>query len=277
MRLAFFLLLLANLGVLVWYGWVATSDEAGDVYREPIQEDRLALVDEPTDPSGDEPANAGADSEQEAATPEEAAAPEAAGAEPSDDTGGSATDPEAVAETPVEPAGTAGENGETAGAAGAVDRLCVSYGPFPTEERAAAAGARLRRGGLNPERRQVEGRLRVGYWVYLPPQSSEEEAESVTETLRENGFTDFYIVRSGEKENAVSLGVFSDTARADRRAARIGQMGLKPRITDRYREATVFWLDVTGAPRQLPPAEDLRQYAGSAGEVRRDERDCPTD
>lgn len=294
MRLVFLLLLLANLGVLAWYGWIAAPGEPGDVQRGAVQEDRLALVGESTaEPTEDDatPADAGSESPQENAGPDSAAEPDAeapggeetgpetpgdieseTGAVPAPEDGGEAQETGVADTGGSSPSGS----GET-GAAGPADRLCVSYGPFPTEERAAAAGARLQRAGLAPERRETEGRLRVGYWVYLPALPSEEEAEAVTEKLRDNGFEDFYIVRSGENENAVSLGVFSDTGRADSRAARIGQMGLKPRITDRYREATVFWLDVSAPPRKLPPAEAFRQYVGSAGDIHREERECPAD
>jgi hypothetical protein len=42
----------------------------------------------------------------------------------------------------------------------------------------------------------------------------------------------------------VSLGLFSDYQRAQRRAAQIRELGFEPTLTDRKRAEPVYWIDV---------------------------------
>lgn len=63
--------------------------------------------------------------------------------------------------------------------------------------------------------------VRVNYWVMIPAQADRSRAEVVAEQLREQRLRDFLIVRSGEHENAISLGVFSTRERASRRVAEV--------------------------------------------------------
>jgi hypothetical protein len=44
--------------------------------------------------------------------------------------------------------------------------------------------------------------------------------------------------------NVLSLGVFSDYQRAQRRALEVRAIGLTPQISDRKRAGSVFWIDV---------------------------------
>jgi hypothetical protein len=63
-------------------------------------------------------------------------------------------------------------------------------------------------------------------------------------TLTDNGVTDVYLMPGAEPENVLSLGVFSDYQRAQRRAEQVRALGLTPEISDRKRSGSVFWLDV---------------------------------
>jgi hypothetical protein len=51
------------------------------------------------------------------------------------------------------------------------------------------------------------------------------------------------IVTDAEQRNAISLGLFTAPERADQRAAEIGRLGFAPRVAERFRDATVYWLD----------------------------------
>jgi hypothetical protein len=48
---------------------------------------------------------------------------------------------------------------------------------------------------------------------------------------------------STDSSNVLSLGVFSDYQRAQRRADEIRALGLEPRIDDRKRAGSVYWID----------------------------------
>ncbi len=154
-----------------------------------------------------------------------------------------------------------------------VPRRCLSLGPFSDERELAEARARLQAQGLDGEVRHAPGRIWVGYWIFLPATETREEAVGRVEALRERGVRDLYIEPAGERENAVSLGVFSERDRAQRRYREIRELGFQPQIARRTREGTVFWLD-------FESAEDLRidpaGFQVAAGRiVRLASRTCP--
>jgi hypothetical protein len=65
----------------------------------------------------------------------------------------------------------------------------------------------------------------------------------------------------------ISLGLFSEQQRALRRMDDVKALGLEPRIVDRERRGTVYWIDVD----VVPPAElpDAAQLHGEGGRILR--------
>ncbi|HET9678937.1 MAG TPA: SPOR domain-containing protein [Gammaproteobacteria bacterium] len=135
------------------------------------------------------------------------------------------------------------DESELAGSSQIHGQVCAALGPFYAPDQAAAGAARLRDLGFEPTVRQTGGQLRSGYWVYLPPFTSREDAKIVAARLREQGIEDMFIVSDAENRNAISLGLYSTAERADRRAAFLGKLGYTPRIAERFRDATLYWLD----------------------------------
>lgn len=92
----------------------------------------------------------------------------------------------------------------------------------------------------------VEG-VRTLHWVLLAPYENREQAVAAADILRRNKVREFFIVRSGEQENAISLGVFSSRERAERRLQQINDLniGLKrAEITLRESPAEVYWFSI---------------------------------
>ena len=69
---------------------------------------------------------------------------------------------------------------------------------------------------------------KTNYWVILPPYSNRAKADEAAAILGRKRVKDFFIVRSGEYQNAISLGVFSTRDRAERRYKQI--VDLKGRL-----------------------------------------------
>ncbi len=138
---------------------------------------------------------------------------------------------------------------------GSVTR-CLSLGPFADDETFEAARSKLAGLGLSGTRRHAEGQIWVGYWIFLSPERTREEALEKVKLLRERGVGDIYAEPSGERENAVSLGVFKDRNRAQRRYREIRDLGFEPQIARRTRQGTVYWLDfVPAADVRIDPAD----------------------
>jgi len=131
--------------------------------------------------------------------------------------------------------------------------MCWTLGPFRDEALSDSIMDKMTENGFKPESRAIEQKETSGYWVYLPAYESRQEAKSVAEKLAERGIKDYYVVTGEENRNAISLGLFSTKARADRRKADIRRFGYRPRSEIRYRDRTYFWIDYDEqGSRQLP-------------------------
>ena len=135
-----------------------------------------------------------------------------------------------------------------------VAQICVSFGPFPSIEAAQSGLTRLQKAGDNVTQRTVPGKVRLGYWVYLPPFGSHREADAAAKLLKTRGVKDIYVVTDEANRNAISLGVFSDRFGALAHQKKIREMGYHPLLTERFRDSPRYWLDAHGAENQLPPA-----------------------
>jgi len=121
---------------------------------------------------------------------------------------------------------------------------CTSVGPFADLGQASQAQATLRSSGYEPRQRVEQGELWTGYWVSVRSFSDRDAAEAALKTLNQNGITDVYLMPGTDPANVLSLGVFSDYQRAQRRADEVRLLGLSPEISDRKRSGSVFWIDV---------------------------------
>ena len=83
------------------------------------------------------------------------------------------------------------------------------------------------------------------------------------ERLRRAGVADAYAMPAEGKEVTISLGLFSERQRALRRLDDAKAVGRAPRIVDRERTGTVYWIDVDVVPpAQLPDAARLQGEGG---------------
>jgi hypothetical protein len=121
---------------------------------------------------------------------------------------------------------------------------CTSVGPFADLGQASQAQATLRTMGFQPRQRVEQGELWTGYWVSVRDFAARDAAEVALKKLNDNGITDVYLMPGSEPANVLSLGVFSDYQRAQRRAEEVRSIGLTPQISDRKRAGSVFWIDV---------------------------------
>lgn len=151
---------------------------------------------------------------------------------------------------------------------------CTSVGPFSDLADAAQAQAALQAAGFQPRQRLEQGELWVGYWVSVQNFTSREEAEAALRSLIDSGVTDVYLMPGSDPANVLSLGVFSDYQRAQRRAEEIRVLGLEARIDDRKRAGSVYWIDADlSEPGQLI---DTSIFQTDPGKITRLElRACP--
>ena len=239
MRIAFFVLLALNLMYLAWAGWIDVPAEVPIVATTnngpPLQ--TLSLL-------------------REASTRESAGSLAESLSQP---VGASASAREAQALPAVTDA-TPTSNGR-----------CVSVGPFNDLEHAARGAALLRERGFNPQQRAEQGETWEGYWVSVGGLKNTAEETKVVSALTRAGITDARAMPEDAGTRRVSVGLFSEKDRADKRAQAVRKLGFKAEVTERRQPGTVYWVDLElGANDRTVPTEGLLslENAGSRLEIR---------
>lgn len=121
--------------------------------------------------------------------------------------------------------------------------VCVRLGGFESQSVVAGVTKSLQQGGASVRSQGEEAGEIKRYWVMLPPVATPAAATPVLERLQRGGIKDFYLIRSGENANAISLGVYSSKDAAQRRGQQIRELKLVPRIEEITLPAKRWWVE----------------------------------
>ena len=154
-------------------------------------------------------------------------------------------------------------------------KRCISVGPFRDVSEAARAATTLRGGGYDPRQRVADGDVWAGVWVYLPLPPARASAEQMLAKLKAGGIDDALEMPGPNDGSVISLGLYSESKRAQARVAQAQALGFNPGIADRRRTGNVYWIDIDLKPTDslLNPA-DLQGEAGRI--VRLEVKGCPS-
>lgn len=144
---------------------------------------------------------------------------------------------------------------------------CFRIGPLADAGAADGVRRRLQREGITVSQNSAEGQIWVGHWVQIPNVGTRQQAEAMVSRLNAGGLPDAYILDSAGSVS-ISLGVFRDRERADKRVADAQRLGLGASVSDRYRPGVQYWLLAT-VPANRPAA--LPDVAGDSGQILRSE------
>lgn len=158
-------------------------------------------------------------------------------------------------------------------AAASTPSKCVSIGPYQDLAAASQASASLQGAGFAARQRIERGEVWVGYWVSVAGLPNQAQAEQAMAKLRAGGLTDVYILPGNGQSRVLSLGIFSEVARAERRVDEARKLGVEPQVSDRKREGSVYWIDVDLQEPGQSIDPSLLQSAGTI--VRLEQRPCP--
>lgn len=243
MRITFFLLLFANLALLLWQTQIADSGQSEALPTVPADQ-RLVLLSEYR---AQHPAHTSALAESGPAN----TLPEIPDIQVMG--GGDAKRPEEPAET---------------------EALCYTLGPFKDPDQARTVAARLNDLGADVRQRSKVEQEQYGYRVYLPPYGTREEAVAEARKLAEYGIRDYFIITDDQdKKNGISLGLFRKKSGAIRRMAQVRRFDFKPQMEIRYRDTTIYWLDYRHSA-SLDSEPLWRELTEDTPDIQRLDRDC---
>ena len=154
--------------------------------------------------------------------------------------------------------------------------VCVSVGPFDDPAIAGKAAALLQSKSFAPQQRTVQVQAIRRFWVYLDGLRSDAAVSRVLHRLEHGGIDDAEAMPPDANGRTISLGLFSDRDRADRRAKAVRAMGLRPKLGERVVPGTVYWLDVM-LPNSsvVVPLKDVSDLEAGAGSTPIGVQSCP--
>jgi hypothetical protein len=122
---------------------------------------------------------------------------------------------------------------------------CFSVGPFLDADNSAHALALLKQKGFEPKQRSDESQSQDGYWVFVTLKD-QADIDRALVTLEKGGVRDAIIMPVTPDVNGrrLSLGLYADRGRAEKRAQVVSQTGLKAEVGERKLPATQYWLDM---------------------------------
>ncbi len=153
-------------------------------------------------------------------------------------------------------------------------QLCYSLGPFVNRAEADKAENTLKAAGISIKKVKLRDTSRQGYWVLLPPTESRKEAQKSISHLKRLKVKDFFLVATGAKKNAVSLGVYSQKNLARRRVDEMIRLGFVPRLETVALPRKVYWLNWYKDASEQPKPGLLQKLHKQFPQTSRTERSC---
>ncbi len=173
--------------------------------------------------------------------------------------------------------GAAGSGTGGSAASLAAAARCVSIGPFNDLSNAARAAGALHTRGFAPQQRAAEGETWEGYWVSIGSVGDDAAATRIMKNLERSGIKDAHLMPDTGMGRRISVGLYSERDRAERRAKAIEKLGLKTDVTERTQPGTVYWVDLTLKPSDGSiPVQDLMSDAAGTNS-RLSVQACPLD
>jgi hypothetical protein len=152
-----------------------------------------------------------------------------------------------------------GDPGAARPPAESAPQACMSVGPFSDVNNSAQAAALLKAKGFDTKQRAAEGDTTESFWVFIGGMQTQADTDKVLVTLEHNGVRDALVMpATSDAGRRVSLGLFTERARAERRAESVRPMGLKAEVAERRLAGTLYWVDLAPPPGMMTvPLQDL--------------------
>ena len=124
-------------------------------------------------------------------------------------------------------------------------RQCFTLGPIDSRSAMRRMQDELERAVVQLSWHETTSTIEQGYWVYLEPFGSYDQAAEAVEQLVANGVRDYYVMPKGPYANAVSVGLYDRQSLAQARRIEIEGLGLGWPVTVEMarKDEPRYWLD----------------------------------
>lgn len=148
---------------------------------------------------------------------------------------------------------------------------CYRVGPFVSNSMLKQVKAAFEKGGFDVKTLSMTNNS-VNHWVYIPPLSSADKAQTVLAELQKAGIS-AAIVTDSQLANAISLGNFDTAESADALRGRLMDLGYRAETKATQSNHDEQWLLLLNAG-DVAKVQAARILAGSPS-IRRETTSCP--
>lgn len=115
----------------------------------------------------------------------------------------------------------------------------------------------------------------AGYWVSVGGLRTPADETKLMKALDRAGIRDARVMPDEPDGRRVSVGLFSERERADKRAQAVKKLGYNPDVTERTQPGTVYWVDMdVGTNERAVPTDGLLSLEDVSSRI--EVRVCPT-
>ena len=151
---------------------------------------------------------------------------------------------------------------------------CYSVGPFLLISDVNGVSQLFSRAQILTQERAESQRQQVGYWVYVPPMSSMQQARTALSKIKEGNVSDVLIISEGTKANAISAGVYKTEELGNERQKLLAELGYKARVEPLYRTQPQYWLDLELMNSTQIPERLWREITAGYPRIKQLRRKC---
>jgi len=126
------------------------------------------------------------------------------------------------------------------------ETLCFRTGIFNQRASAEQAQRWLQKKQVKVNLKAEVKKEKIATWLYLPAFRTRALARQAEQELARRGIKDYYLVTKAPWNNAISLGLFTQSASVTRRLAELKRKGYyNVKVQHRYKDKSRYWLDLS--------------------------------
>ncbi len=151
---------------------------------------------------------------------------------------------------------------------------CYRVGPFLLIGDLRSVLQLLESGDIVVQERSETLRKQAGYWVYIPPLDSLQQAREALRQMEDNGVSDVLIISEGSKANAISTGVYKTEELGRERRESLGELGFQAKIEPLFRSQSQYWLELELMKSTQIPEKLWREVTAGYPNIQQLRRKC---
>ncbi len=130
---------------------------------------------------------------------------------------------------------------------------CGRIGPYADKTEVEKISKKLSSPEVEVALEETKEQIKTGYWVLIPVLPSRQEARQKVKALKAAGITDLWLFTKGSMNNSISLGMYVGIKNATRHSNNINKKGFESEVNPKLSQQTRYWLNYRTKDEQFLP------------------------